>query len=270
MPCVDRDGPPLDRSEFDSLWYEHDDLQMSIEAVSSNPNVFIVLDEFNRVPKEPADQIITQCSGLSDRMPIVITMNINREDLTDLRDSITDLPRFDMVVPEYSWILEVLLASQGFEQYSSLANQTMALLHWCTANLTRHDFYDFGLRAVKQLSRFGRHYMNKGTSEAESMFRSICITLLPQLTAADSHLTEKRLCELFPDLKLAPIDLLEDLPPTVRQCLQSASQHGESALERKLGEFLITTEMRHGLGVLSPCPHDTLHALSMCAHVIGR
>ena len=238
------------------------------EAIRSNPNVLLIYDEMNREDSTLMHQFMEDCTRFAARtLPVVCTYNPDSASHSDnwLRP-LTNIPVIEMGEPDLLLILEVQLAAAGFAEHSELAHKAGGLIEWFKSNLNQSDFYDFGLRGLKGLVLAGTRYLNQCSSEVECLVRAIWASMLPQLSPADTARASQQLREVFPQHQLGSEDLLSQLPASVRKCLQKEDKR---ALE-KLSGFLVSTELRHGLGLLSSCPHETLHTLSMCAHHIGR
>ncbi len=89
---------------------------------------------------------------INNRIGIFITMNPDYEGRQQLPENLKMLLRpVSMMIPNYQYICEVSLYSQGFINSKELANKMIQLYQLASSQLSQCKHYDFGMRDVKRV-----------------------------------------------------------------------------------------------------------------------
>merc|ERR1712054_600157 len=176
-------------------------------------------------------------------------------------------PSVDMTAPDFEYIIEVMLASEALRGYTHLAGALNTMVHWCKENLSKQDWYDFGLRAVKHVTKtcgkFKREFPEM--CDAAIVAKSLWLVFGARCIPADTGLLEKKLCEVFGEDGEGQnrAVYLEGLSKEVKRSVERVSV--EDGMRARLAQFLEVLQMRHGMGVLTEAPREAVQALSLLA-----
>lgn len=173
-------------------------------------------DEFNRLDEKLLSAVSSQIEtiefGLKDKRAIelsgkklkvnpetgiFITMNPGYVGRNELPENLKKLFRsFSMESPDREIIVDVLLASHGFQDSKSLSNVIVPFFMDLEQKCSKQSHYDFGLRAIKSVlnscGRFKRQNLlafkeNHSEKLLESLvvLQSICQSIRPKLIKED-------------------------------------------------------------------------------------
>lgn len=189
-------------------------------------------DEFNRINIEVlsvvAQQILCVLSAIAQRFKvfffegseiklvltcgIFITMNPGYAGRTELPDNLKSMFRpISMIVPDSIIIAENILFSDGFSTTKILAKKVYTLYQLAMQQLSKQDHYDFGLRSMVALLRYGgrkrRAYPHM--PEEEILYLAMRDMNIAKLTADDLPLFNGIMSDIFPGLEAPYIDYEE-------------------------------------------------------------
>ena len=181
-------------------------------------------------------------------MGIFITMNPGYKGRTELPDNLKILFRpISMMIPDYSYIAEILLFSEGFSNAQPLSVKMTTLYKLCSEQLSQQYHYDFGMRAVKSvLSMAGQiKRANKNLPEATVLIRAMNKSNLPKFLGPDIPLFEAIVQDLFPGIGVPTEDFLlfED---TIREALIIQNYQYDQKLVDKIMQLWETMCVRFG------------------------
>jgi len=243
-------------------------------AAAANPNISLIFDEFNRLSQPVAEELV---AGLDNArhgrmLHVAFTYNSKAEHRIELPARLESMPSIAMTVPQYERIVEVMLASEGFTQHRPLAPITADFFAWCQANLTKQNHYDFGLRAIKAfVTTAGGHRRAESpgsVSDEVCVYHALWSYLTPRFTSTDLALAEAQLRVIFPTCEpFTASEYLAGLPRPLREAIQAPGT--TEAVQHKLAQVVTTSKVRHGLGVLTSTPRETMLALSSCGALLG-
>merc|ERR1712167_340541 len=92
--------------------------------------------------------------------------------------------------------------------------------------------------------------------------------LTPRFTSTDLALAEAQLRVIFPTCEpFTASEYLAGLPRPLREAIQAPGT--TEAVQHKLAQVVTTSKVRHGLGVLTSTPRETMLALSSCGALLG-
>ncbi|PRP87942.1 putative dynein heavy chain [Planoprotostelium fungivorum] len=229
------------------------------------------LDEFNRIEisvlSVVSQQILSIQQGIAERCATVtvdgstvsldltcalfVTMNPGYKGRTELPENVKALFRpVSMVVPDYNYIAENLLFSEGFQHATILAGKLVNCFRLAVEQLSSQTHYDFGLRTIRtallmagMLKRSAPKNENPlrtptddvTTWEESIVYRALRDTNVPKLVDEDIPQFMAILTDLFPtvsslggshanlsvSVELAAGDMqLQPTPALITKCLQ--------------------------------------------------
>ena len=114
--------------------------------------------------------------GLSKTCGIFITMNPGYAGRTELPDNLKSMFRpISMIVPDSGMISEIILFGEGFSQCKLLARKVNALYKLAIQQLSKQDHYDFGLRALVSVLKYGGVKKRANTEMPDEEVRGILL-----------------------------------------------------------------------------------------------
>lgn len=121
-----------------------------LEGVAKT-NSWGCFDEFNRLEPRVLSAVATEIAARST-LPLFVTMNPGYKGRHELPANLSGLFRtFAMAKPDSRRIVEVLLLTLGFK--SDLSLKLVNFVEKLSRELSHHDHYDWGLRALKGVLR---------------------------------------------------------------------------------------------------------------------
>lgn len=229
-------------------------------------------DEFNRINIEVlsvvAQQILSVLSAISQKMNrfyfegieinlvrtcgIFITMNPGYAGRTELPDNLKSMFRpISMIVPDSIIIAENILFSDGFQLTKGLAKKVYTLYQLSMQQLSKQDHYDFGLRSMVALLRYGgkkrRAYPH--FPEEEILYLAMRDMNIAKLTADDLPLFNGIMSDIFPGVQLPTIDY-EDLNNAIEEELKSLKLQCVKIAVTKVIQLYETKNSRHSVMIL--------------------
>lgn len=189
-------------------------------------------DEFNRINIEVlsvvAQQILCILSAISQKQKqftfegneirlkltcgIFITMNPGYAGRTELPDNLKSMFRpISMMVPDSAIIAENILFSDGFQNTKSLAKKVFTLYQLATRQLSKQDHYDFGLRSMVALLRYGGRKRRQfpHLPEEQVVYLAMRDMNIARLTADDLPLFNGIMSDIFPGVTIPIIDYVD-------------------------------------------------------------
>jgi dynein heavy chain len=186
-------------------------------------------DEFNRINIEVlsvvAQQILSILQALGQQAErlmfeghvikltptcgVFITMNPGYAGRTELPDNLKSMFRpIAMIVPDSGMISEIVLFGEGFLQCKVLARKVNTLYRLAVQQLSKQDHYDFGLRALVSVLKYGgrKKRGNPDMPDEEVLLLAMKDMNIAKLTAADLPLFNGITADLFPGVDVPILD----------------------------------------------------------------
>jgi dynein heavy chain len=119
-----------------------------------------------------------------------------------------------MIIPDYTLIAEILLFNCGFTKERALAQNVVATFQLLSEQLSSHDHYDFGIRALKTVLNAAamlKREANAKRTEDELVLGAPKESNVPKFLNEDLPLFDEIVDDLFPDI-LTPIPHYRDIP----------------------------------------------------------
>ncbi|XP_028810290.1 dynein heavy chain 2, axonemal isoform X2 [Denticeps clupeoides] len=224
-------------------------------------------DEFNRINIEVlsvvAHQILSILSALSGQATnfnfegrdiqlvkscgIFITMNPGYAGRTELPDNLKSMFRpVSMVVPDSTFIAEITLFGEGFNNCKVLAKKVFTLYALAVQQLSHQDHYDFGLRALTSLLRYAgkKHRTCPDIADEEILLMSMLDMNIAKLTSADLPLFSAIIQDLFPSVEIPTIECAK-LKAAIEQELRSSGLQVTTVTVTKVIQLYETKNSRH-------------------------
>lgn len=171
------------------------------------------------------------------------------------------IPVVKMIRPELRVVTQGMLAAAGFVHAAELSKELSYTMEWCSSALSKQVWYNFGLRCIKQVVAGAALNLRApppatiATLDAKvelwCLHRSLILTLLPTLCAADAELFGEQLMSQYETLTgvalepSCPKTWLGSAGPTVEQLTESVA--GLDA-----AKLLSATLSRHAVAVVPP------------------
>ncbi|CAF1579491.1 unnamed protein product, partial [Adineta steineri] len=140
---------------------------------------------------------------------LFITMNPGYAGRTELPDNLKSMFRpISMVVPDSNYIAEIILFGEGFSDTRLLATKVYTLYQLCAQQLSKQDFYDFGLRSMAAVLRYaGRKKRDSPTlKDDQVVILAMKDMNVAKMTEPDLPLFNGIVSDLFPDIETPVID----------------------------------------------------------------
>ncbi|XP_014276767.1 dynein axonemal heavy chain 2 isoform X2 [Halyomorpha halys] len=189
-------------------------------------------DEFNRINIEVlsvvAQQILSVLSALSQKLKkfvfegsvisliktcgIFITMNPGYAGRTELPDNLKSMFRpISMMIPDSMLIAEIRLFGEGFRNTRPLAKKVFTLFSLAKQQLSKQDHYDFGLRGMVALLRYGgkKRRQHPNLNDEEVVLLAMKDMNIAKLTSDDLPLFLAITQDLFPNIVVPAIEYTE-------------------------------------------------------------
>ncbi|CAF0814718.1 unnamed protein product [Didymodactylos carnosus] len=165
---------------------------------------------------------------------LFITMNPGYAGRTELPDNLKSMFRpISMVVPDSNYIAEIILFGEGFSDTRLLATKVYTLYQLCAQQLSKQDFYDFGLRSMAAVLR----YAGKKKRDSPHLKDDQVVILamkdmnVPKMTGPDLPLFNGIVSDLFPDIDTPQIDYTK---------FKTAIEHELQAQQLKITPYTVT------------------------------
>lgn len=140
---------------------------------------------------------------------IFITMNPGYAGRTELPDNLKSMFRpISMMVPDSGIIAENILFSDGFQNTKILAKKVFTLYQLATRQLSKQDHYDFGLRSMVALLRYGgrKRRALQHLPEEQVVYLAMRDMNIARLTADDLPLFNGIMSDIFPGVTIPVVD----------------------------------------------------------------
>jgi dynein heavy chain len=237
--------------------------------------VWCGFDEVNRVELEVLSVVASQIKCVFDAMKfrkpkfvftdgtslsldpkcaIFITMNPGYAGRTELPENMKALFRtIAVVVPNRRIIMQVKLASAGFQENNVLSKKFYVLYQLCEEQLSNQNHYDFGLRNILSVLRTcGRTLReNPNQSEVKVLMRVLRDMNSSKLVDEDGILFKELLNDLFPNETIEE-DSYSDLQKGISAAVKKFHLVDHPDWNRKVIELYEQYKVRHGLCIMGP------------------
>ena len=226
-------------------------------------------DEFNRISIEVLSVVAMQVLSIVEALgskahtfsfmgheircnpsaAFFITMNPGYAGRTELPDNLKMLMRpVAMMLPDLAMIAEVMLSAEGFNEARVLSKKTITLYSLMQQQLSKQDFYDYGLRNLKAVLNMAgtlkRADPGGATSEEVILMRALRDMNLPKFIKDDERLFRLLLSDLFPKLEL-PVSETGELNDAVKVELTEKGLRPHPFLLYKIGQLHDSKQTRH-------------------------
>lgn len=139
-------------------------------------------------------------------------MNPGYAGRTELPDNLKSMFRpISMMVPDSAIIAENILFSDGFQSTRILAKKVFTLYQLATRQLSKQDHYDFGLRSMVALLRYGgrKRRLLPHLPEEQVVYLAMRDMNIARLTADDLPLFNGIMSDIFPGVSIPVVDYVE-------------------------------------------------------------
>lgn len=229
-------------------------------------------DEFNRINIEVlsvvAQQILSILQAMSNGAKrfvfegreirlnhscgVFITMNPGYAGRTELPDNLKSMFRpIAMIVPDSSMIAEIILFGEGFSQTKVLARKVNTLYSLAVQQLSKQDHYDFGLRALVSVLKYGgkKKRLNPDMPDEEVLLLAMKDMNLAKLTAADLPLFNGVTSDLFPGVEVPHLDY-SIMKAAIEKELKTANLQPIEITYTKIIQLYETKNSRHSVMIV--------------------
>nr|XP_015838947.1 PREDICTED: dynein heavy chain 2, axonemal [Tribolium castaneum] len=229
-------------------------------------------DEFNRINIEVlsvvAQQILSILSAIARKMKqfvfegteinlkltcgIFITMNPGYAGRTELPDNLKSMFRpISMMVPDSAIIAENILFSDGFQNTKTLSKKVFTLYQLAMQQLSKQDHYDFGLRSMVALLRYGGRKRRQFPHfpEDEIIYLAMRDMNIARLTSDDLPLFNGIMSDIFPGVSIPKVDYVDMTDAIVSHMKENGLQPIENAIT-KIIQLYETKSSRHSVMIL--------------------
>jgi dynein heavy chain len=248
------------------------------------------LDEFNRIDIEVLSVIASQLRcirkakleekaefyfedkicKLIPTMGVFITMNPGYAGRTELPDNLKVLFRpVSMMVPDYTLIAEIMLFAEGFSYAKQLSGKMTKLYKLSSEQLSQQDHYDFGMRAVKSVLNMAGTLKRKEPHlpEEEVLIRAMREANTPKFLKDDLVLFEAIVKDLFPNVKITPVDYGE-LETSIRECITKEQLQPVPGFIHKVIQLYETFSVRFGVMIVGPATSGKTTCYNILAQAV--
>ncbi|EGW31386.1 cytoplasmic dynein heavy chain [Spathaspora passalidarum NRRL Y-27907] len=251
----------------------------SLSAISSQ------IETIEHGLKNPGSQISisNRSINVDPETGLFVTMNPGYVGRQELPENLKKLFRsFSMEKPDSTIIVEILLASQAFENSRDLANVIVPFYLELAEKVSRQSHYDFGLRALKsmlircgQSKRNSRNQLGKDQKlwETELVLRSIIETILPKLVREDEILFNILKDKFFAGVSSDTVDNAKLVAELHKYCSSIGIQCDDRWIT-KASQVVDIQNTHHGIMLVgesgsgkSTILNSVLHALSEVENV---
>jgi dynein heavy chain len=139
-------------------------------------------------------------------------MNPGYAGRTELPDNLKSMFRpISMMVPDSAIIAENILFSDGFQNTKILAKKVYTLYQLAMQQLSKQDHYDFGLRSMVALLRYGGRKRRQFPHfpEDEIVYLAMRDMNIARLTSDDLPLFSGIMSDIFPGVTIPTVDYVD-------------------------------------------------------------
>ncbi|CAF0978027.1 unnamed protein product [Adineta ricciae] len=140
---------------------------------------------------------------------VVFVVIVGYAGRTELPDNLKSMFRpISMCVPDSNYIAEIILFGEGFSDTRLLATKVYTLYQLCAQQLSKQDFYDFGLRSMAAVLRYAGRKKRDSPSLKDDQVVILAMKDMnvAKMTEADLPLFNGIVSDLFPDIETPIID----------------------------------------------------------------
>lgn len=174
-------------------------LDQILSSLDEKPKqTFVIFDEANRMEQAAHCKL---AKAVNEKVCLGMTCNPGYAGRIELADEIRNvLQIIKMTVPDRTMILEVMLATRGFEKYEKLADLVFRFTQDMEQYCSKDSFYDFGLRMIKYLAvDAGKNYKSiksipdlaDQVSDIGCIYQALISNIRCRFTIADQGVFEK-------------------------------------------------------------------------------
>ena len=158
---------------------------------------------------------------------IFITMNPGYAGRTELPDNLKSMFRpIAMMVPDSAIIAENILFSDGFQNTKLLAKKVYTLYQLAMQQLSQQHHYDFGLRSMVALLRYGGRKRRQLPlfPEDEIIYLAMRDMNIARLTSDDLPLFTGIMSDIFPGVTIPTVDYVDMINAIVEHMKENGLQ----------------------------------------------
>ncbi|KAI3385375.1 hypothetical protein SNEBB_009845 [Seison nebaliae] len=229
-------------------------------------------DEFNRINVEVLSVVAQQITSilkalarnvdsfvfegreitLTPTCGIFITMNPGYAGRSELPDNLKSMFRpIAMVVPDSSYIAEITLFGEGFNNTRTLARKAHTLYRLAIQQLSKQDHYDFGLRSLVSVLRHAGNKKRKypTLNDEEILLLAMNDMNIPKMTPSDLPLFSGIVSDLFPSITPKPIEY-KDFGTAITTAFTEHTLQPTEAAVTKVTQLYETLKSRHSVMIV--------------------